>query len=162
MNLNISNKDLKYFKLGLNEIQINFYENNKNKIALLSILNYETINDNIPNMTNNNKNILTNSKKQIEIEKDSNKLNININKFNILFKYNIIISIFYYFNDISVFDLMRNYNKQKSLDVSNKNENNIDVQIIFSEILFQFPNDIFYKSIVFYLYFNQLELAYKK
>ena len=162
MNLNASNKDLKYFKLGLNDILINFYEDNKNKIALLSILNYEAINAIIPNKTNNNQNILTNSKKQIEIEKDSNKLNININKFNILFKYNIIISIFYYFNDISVFDLMRNYYKQKNLDVSNKNENNIDIQIIFSEILFQFPNYIFYKDIIFYLYFNQLDIAYIK
>ena len=165
LNLNIIDNQITNYNLGLDKIQMNFYQNNINndKRVPITILNYEISKEN---------GILKNikkeqiDKKQIEIKKDlNNKTFIFINKINILFIYDVILSIFYYFNDISVFDLisnfMKNIKENKNLDINKKeNYNNTDIQIMLSEIQFQIPLYYFGQNNCIYLYLSQFDFSY--
>ena len=166
LNLNVLNGKITNYNLALDKIQMNYYENNinNNKRVPITILNYE-----IPKENSVIENIQKEpgDKKQIEIKKDlNNKTNIIINKINLLFIYDVMLSIFYYFNDISVFDLLSNFIKNikenKNLEINEKEEKNTDIQIIFSEIQFQFPLNYFGQNNCIYLYFNQFDFTYLK
>ena len=166
LNLNILIDKISNFNLGLDKIQMNYYENciNSDKKAPITILNYEISkeNDSIENLRKRHE-----ERKQIEIKKDlNNKINIIINKVNILFKYDIILSIYYYYNDISVFDLilsfLKNNKENKNLEINEKEANNTDIQIIFYEVEFKFLLDYLGQRNCIYLYFNQFDFSYLK
>ena len=168
MKLNLSKNKMTNFTFGLDQVQMNYYDygNNPSQIneterpTIIPILNYE-----IPQKDNHSKEKET-EKKQLVIKKDiNNKTNITINKINILFKYDVMINIFYYFYDICVFDLLYNFiriiKESKKKEIEEK-ENDSDIQIIFSEIQFQFPIDCFNQNNCIYLYFNQFDYNYIK
>ena len=165
--LNILRKKLINYNFKLNQFLINYYEDNinNNKNIPIPIINYE-IDNKDENNDNNIIKLVNEEKNQIEIKKDNNnKININIGKLNILFKESIIYSIIYYFKDISIVELLynkMNNKKEKKIVDNNKIENNIDLQILLSEIQFQFIIDYLNENNCFYLYLNQFDLAYIK
>ena len=152
LNLNILENNKTNFIFGLDQIQMKYYEDNiDNDLNIpITILNYE----------------IEQEKRHLEIKKDiNNKIYFNINKINLLFRYDIILSIFYYFNDISVIDLIYNFvknNEKNKSEVHNKEEKNIDIQIILSELQLKFPIDYLNQSNCIYFYLNQFDFSYIK
>ena len=154
IDLNINKKGIKNLYFSFEQFQINYYENNKdnNKIdenkKPLVIFDYEIDGNKIEKKNS----------PQIEIKKDiGNKYAINITKINFIFNTEIIKSIIYYFKDISIFDLLLNY-KENVSSKENKSLDNIDLQIIISEIQFLFPRKRSYLN----LYLNQIDFNYVK
>jgi hypothetical protein len=140
-------------------------DNIEHKIIPIALLNdkisYKEKGKNTDN--DNNELLLNEESKQIEIKRDiNNKINININRINISFRYNAILSIFYYFKDLSVFDLISNHIKENNKIKNEVTENNIDTQIFISELQFQFPINYFNQKNNIEIYLNQLDLAYIK
>ena len=163
LNLKVFKKQITDFKIGLNQIKMNLYEDNidDNKMNPLRIIDYE-ISHNYGSFKISSKRLF---KKEEENQIDitigiNNTISISISKINILFIYDKLLSIFYYFNDISVFDLINNI--KKSQNNKSYKENNMDIQIFFKEIQFQFPMDYFNQNNCINLYFNQFDLAYIK
>ena len=170
---NISENKMNNFSFGLDQVQMNYYDyennvidaNDKVKPKIIPVLNYEIEQKENPLYKKNNNEIEI-EKKQLVIKKDkNNKTNISINKINILFRYDIMIAIFYYFSDICVIDLVYNLIRQlkesKNKEIKEE-ENDSDIQIIFSEIQFQFPINCFNQNNCIYLYFNQFDFNYIK
>ena len=152
--LKIFKKNITNLNFSFNDFQLNYYDSNNDNNYLkenkkpLSILYYEI---------ETNKKEKTNIP-QIEIKKDiGNKYLINITKINFIFETEIISSLFYYFKDISIFDLISNYNKNTSLEKKDSIEN-IDIQLIISEIIFLFPRKEKYLNI----HFNKIDFNYIK
>ena len=171
LNLNMQRSNIKNFHFCLNKFEINYFEENniENKIIPLPLLNnkisYIEKENNIDNDNKGNKLLLPEELKQIVIKKDiNNKINININRINIVFRYEVILSIFLYFKDLSVFDLINHHikkNKEKNA-FKKEDEKNIDIQIFLSELQLQFPINYFHQKNNIEIYFNQLDLAYIK
>ena len=124
-NLNFSTYQLKINYYENNNVNNFIFENKKN----LAILDYE--NENLDEQK-----VLP----QIEIRKNiENKYIINITKINFIFSIDIIISIYNYFKDISIIEFLKN-NIENSAMKENKKEN-IDIQIIISQIQLKFPRN---------------------
>ena len=164
LKLNIIRKKITNLNLGFNEFQVNYYEYNKsaNENKAIPIIDY-----NIKNINNKNKTSLSNSgKKQIEVKKDNNnKIDINISKLHFLFKKDIILSIFYFFKDLSIDELLFNYlkkQKEKSNNTPYINDTNYNIQILLSEIQFEIPINYFNQNNCIYIYLNQIDFTYIK
>ena len=68
----------------------------------------------------NNTSLSNSGKKQIEVKKDNNnKIDINISKLHFLFKKDIILSIFYFFKDLSI-DVVSTFSNE-SIEVETSN-----------------------------------------
>ena len=144
----LNGKNINKLIFFIDKFQINYYGiNNNNNFAIenkkpLAIIDSEIVESNFP---------------QIEIKKEvGNKYLINVTKISFIFDINIIMSVIYYFKDISIVDLLLNYNENSE---ENKNIiDNIDMQVIVSEIQFLFPRNRSY----FYFYLNKLDCNYIK
>ena len=170
LNLNMNKHGIQNLDFKLNKLEIKYYEENKtdHKIIPISILDDE-ITQRVKDSSidvNTQTLLLNEEEKQIEIKKDANnKINININKINVVFRYDIIILMFYYFKDLGVFDLIDYYYKyieSDTFDNYKKDANNIDIQILLTELQLQFPIDYFNQKNNIKIYFNQLDFAYIK
>ena len=164
LNLNIIRKKIINLYLGFNEFQVNYYEYNKSskENKAIPIIDYK-----INNVNNKNKTSLSNSgKKQIEVKKDkNNKIDINVSKLHVLFKKDIILSIFYFFKDLSIDELLFNYLKKQKEKRNNTpyiDDTNLNIQILLSEILLEMPVDYFNQNNCIFLYLNQFDFTYIK
>jgi len=164
LNLNIIRRKITNLNLGFNEFQVNYYEYNKseNENKAIPIIDYK-----IKDVNNKIKASSSNSdKKQIEVKKDkNNKIDINISKLHILFKKDIILSIFYFFKDLSIDELLFNYikrQKEKGNTTPYLNDTNLNMQILLSEIQLEIPIEYFNQNNCIYLYLNQLDFTYIK
>ena len=168
LNLNMNKHGIQNFNFKLNKLELKYYEENNfdHKIIPISIIDDEITHKEKDNNIDVNKQALlvNEEEKQIEIKKDvNNKINININRINFVFRNDIIILIFYYFKDLGVFDLIYHYYKfieNNTFDSNKKDANNFDIQILLTELQFQFPIDHFNQKNNIKIYFNQLDFAY--
>ena len=152
--LDIYKKNLNNLDFSFNQFQLNYYESNINNNILienkkpLAILDYE-----IEKSKNEIKDI-----PQIEIKKDiGNKFLINITKINFIFDIEKVAYIIYYFKDISIIDLLLDYKEKISKKEKNSLEN-LEIQIIISDIQLLFPRQNDYLS----LYLNKIDFNYIK
>ena len=130
------------------QFQVNYYGINNNNFFIENKKSIAILNCDMEEKNNS----------QIEINKDiCNKYIININKINFIFNIDIILSIINYFKDISIFDFLVNYKENNS---SNEKSifNNLDIQIIISELEILFPKNKNYLSLML----NKLDFNYLK
>ena len=128
-------QNINNFNFSTNQIKINYYENNnfnnfnfENKKTLAIVDSENEILD--------EQNVLP----QIEIRKNNeNKYIINITKIYLIFSTDIIISIYNYFKDISIVDFLMN--KSENCPKKENKKDNIDIQIIISQIKLKLPRN---------------------
>ena len=151
--VDINGKIVNKLILSLDQFQINYYGiNNNNNFTIENKKPLAIIDSEIEESKCEKSNF-----PQIEIKKEvGNKFLINVTKISFIFDINIIMSIIYYFKDISIVDLLLNYNE--NLEENENIIDNIDIQVIISEIQFLFPRNRSY----FYFYLNKLDCNYIK